>query len=148
MFFVFRFKRELNSSSLRPRMRQELHINLMCNKISIFQEHLDDKLYILTNIILKSRVWFSINFCETEKLSCEVLCLGLLPAHHFLLPAHHFLLATFLRAAEWDTNLTAGSLISALGKGQRQGHLAGSWELCNREGSWLQFPPHPPRLLL
>lgn len=87
MFFVFRFKQELNSSSLRPRMRQELHINLMCNKISFFKEHLDDKLYILTNIILRCRVWFSINFCETEKLSCEVPGLGLLPAHHLLLAA-------------------------------------------------------------
>lgn len=71
MFFVFRLKQELTSSSLRPSMRQEVHINLLCNKISFFKEHLDDKLYIPTNIILKCRVWFSINFCEAEKLSCK-----------------------------------------------------------------------------
>nr|KAF6279306.1 hypothetical protein mPipKuh1_010372 [Pipistrellus kuhlii] len=115
MFFVFRFKQELTSSSLRPSMRQELHINLMCNKIPFFKEHLDDKLYILTNIILKCRVWFSINFCEAEKLSCEVLCLGLPPAHHFLLDWQ-----VDSGPLRGNANRTAASLISALGKGQRQ----------------------------
>lgn len=102
MFSVFRFKQELNSSSLKPRIRQELYINLMCdNKISFLKKHWDDKLYILINIILKCCVWFSINFCETEKLSCEVLCLGLLPTRHFL-----------LWPAEWEHRPDASSLIS------------------------------------
>lgn len=102
MFSVFRFKQELNSSSLKPRIRQELYINLMCdNKISFLKKHWDGKLYILINIILKCCVWFSINFCETEKLSCEVLCLGLLPTRHFL-----------LWPAEWEHRPDASSLLS------------------------------------